>query len=114
MTVDELHAKMEAEFRAVDGEFKAIDSRFKAIDSQFKAVDGQFKAVREEFKAVRTDIKSLDQHITTEGVNTRQHFDVVAEHFKEYTKALADGIGRNTERLDEHDKRITILERRGS
>jgi hypothetical protein len=60
----------------------------------------------------RQHFATLDQRITSEGVNTRQHFDVVAEPFKEYTKALADGIARSTARLDAHDERITALERR--
>ena len=83
MTVDELHTKMEAEFKAVRAEIKAESGK-------------------------------LEQRITVEGINVRQHFDVVAEHFKEYTKVVADGSVRNTERLDEHQKRITALERRGS
>jgi len=66
MTVDELHTKMEAEFKAVRAEIKA------------------------------------------DGEATRLHFDVVAEQFK----VLADGSARNTERLDDHEKRITELEGR--
>jgi hypothetical protein len=72
MTVDELHTKMEAEFKAVRAEIKA------------------------------------------DGDATRLHFDVVAEQFKEYTNVLADGSARNTERLDDHEKRIKVLERRSS
>ena len=48
--------------------------------------------------------------IKTEGEITRRHFDVVAEQFKGYTRLLADGIARNTERLDDHEKRITAIE----
>ena len=51
MTVDELHTKMEAEFKAVPAEIKA-------------------------------ESEKLEQRIKAEGVSTRQHFDVVAEHFK--------------------------------
>lgn len=58
--------------------------------------------------------KSLNSVSSLKGVSTRQHFDVVAEHFKEYTKVLADGIARNTERLDEHEARIKAVERRSS
>lgn len=46
-----------------------------------------------------------------EGETTRRHFDIVADQFKQYVKVLAaDGTARNTERLDDHDKRLTALE----
>jgi hypothetical protein len=49
-----------------------------------------------------------------EGETTRRHFDVVAEQFRDFTKLLADGTARNTERLDDHEQRITIIENSGS
>jgi hypothetical protein len=39
---------------------------------------------------------------------------VVAEQFREYRKVLANGTARNTERLDDHEKRITTIETRGA
>jgi hypothetical protein len=35
---------------------------------------------------------------------------MVAEQFKDYVKVLADGTARNTERLDDHERRLTALE----
>ncbi|MDQ3068725.1 MAG: hypothetical protein M3R55_03225 [Acidobacteriota bacterium] len=49
--------------------------------------------------------------IKAEGVETRRHFDVVAEQLRDYVKVLADGMARNTERLDQHDTRLGTLER---
>lgn len=80
---------------------------FKSIDGQFKKVDGEFVAVRSEMRAFRAELKA---EIRSEGETTRRHFDVVAEQFKEYVKVLADGTARNTERLNEHDQRLTALE----
>jgi hypothetical protein len=40
--------------------------------------------------------------------------DIRAEEFRDYIKVLADGIARNTERLDNHEQRITAIERSGS
>ena len=62
-----------------------------------------FKRVDDEFVAVRREIKA-------EAETTRRHFDIVAEQFKESVKVLADGTARNTERLNDHDKRLTALE----
>ena len=78
--------------------------------------------MRAEFKDVRTEMKKgfndlqaeLMAAMKVEGETTRRHFDVVAEQFRDFTKVLADGIARNTERLDDHDKRIAVIEGSGS
>ena len=88
MTVDELHTKMDAEFKAVREKMAT-----------------EFHAVREEISTLRVEMKS-------EGETTRRHFDVVAEQFKDYTRVLADGTARNAERLEDHEKRISALEGR--
>ena len=49
-----------------------------------------------------------------EGETIRRHFDIVAEQMKDFNKGLADGIGLNTERLDDHEKRITAIETGGA
>ena len=97
---DDLRREMKAGFKRVDGQFKKVDE-------QFKKVDDEFVAVRTEMQAIRAELKA---EIRSEGETTRRHFDVVAEQFKEYVKVLADGTARNTERLDEHDQRLTALE----
>jgi BMFP domain-containing protein YqiC len=68
MTIDELHAKMEAEFKSVRTDMKT-----------------EFKSVRTEIQAVRSELES---QIRTEGETTRRHFDIVAEQFKDYTRVL--------------------------
>jgi hypothetical protein len=60
------------------------------------------------------ELAAVQARITAEGETTRRHFDIVAEQFKDQTKVLADGIGRNTERLDDHEKRISTIESRRS
>ena len=62
-----------------------------------------------EFAAVRAHV---DARITAESETTRRHFDIVAEQIKDHTKVL--GIGRHTERLDDHEKRISTIESRSS
>ena len=104
---DDLRSEMKAGFKRVDGQFKKIDEQFKKVDEQFKKVDDEFVAVRTEMQAIRAELKA---EIRSEGETTRRHFDVVAEQFKEYVRVLADGTARNTERLDEHDQRLTALE----
>jgi transcription termination factor NusB len=75
---------------------KEMDARFEQVDARFQQVDARFDELKAEIKA--------------DGETTRRHFDVVAEQFREFTKVLADGIARNTERLDDHERRITTIE----
>lgn len=91
-----------------------MNAGFKKIDNEFLAVRAEFVAVRAEmtagFKKVDEKFTQVDDQIKAEGETTRRYFDIVAEQFKEHVKVLADGTGRNTERLDDHEKRLTVLE----
>jgi hypothetical protein len=77
-----------------------IDELDRKTQAGFRQVEDNLQA---GLQAVRAEIKA-------EADITRRHFDIVAEQFKEYTKLLADGIAHNSDRLDDHDKRITALE----
>ncbi len=82
---------------------------FKRVDAQFKKVDEEFVTVRTEMQALRTELKA---EMKAEGEITRRHFDIVAQQFKDYVKVIADGTARNSERLDDHDKQITLHDKR--
>jgi hypothetical protein len=101
---DDLRSEMKAGFKRVDDEFVAVRTE---VQAGFKRVDDQFVAVRTEMQALRTELRA---EMKAEGETTRRHFDIVAEQFRESVKVLADGTARNTERLDDHDKRLTALE----
>ena len=87
--------------------FKNVDDRFKRVDDHFKRIDDHFVAFRTEMQAFRVELKA---EIRSEGQKTRSHIDIFAAQFKDYVKVLADGTARNTERLDDHDRRLTALE----
>ena len=105
MTIDDLHTQMTTEFKGVRTE---MTTEFAAVRTEMSA---EFTAVRAE---VKTQGEGLDARIKAEGHTTRRHFDMVAERFKEFTKVPADGIGRNTERLNDHETRISAIETRRS
>jgi hypothetical protein len=70
--------------------------------------------LRAEIAASATTVtETLGTEMRLVGETTRRQFDLVAEEFRDYTKALADGTARNTERLDDHERRITAIERPG-
>jgi Skp family chaperone for outer membrane proteins len=103
---DDLRSEMKAGFTKVDDEFVDVRTEMRA---GFKKVDDEFVTVRTEMQALRTELKA---EMKAEGDTTRRHFDIVAEQFKEYVKVLADGTARNTERLDDHDTRLTGHDKR--
>ena len=100
MKIADLKKDMDARFEQVDARFERVDARFEQVDARFESVETQLRALRAEMK--------------TEAETTRRHMDIRAEEFRDYVKVLADGIARNTERLDNHEQRITAIERSGS
>lgn len=136
MKVNELKAamdaqllEMKAQFAEVDQRFAQVDQRFAQVDQRFEQVDQRFAQVDERFDKVDERLDTLDARITTEGVDTRRHFDVVAEDLKSQIRLIASAVVANTatlerhintslsERktvsaaLDDHEVRLTVLER---
>jgi len=121
--VNELKAAMDAGFAEVDRRFAAVDRRFAEVDQRFAEVDQRFAQVDARFDA-------LDERITRESETTRRHFDVVAEDLRSDMRMIADAVATMSttlerhmssaavERttvsaaLDDHEVRLTTLERR--
>jgi hypothetical protein len=105
MTIDELRDEMQAGFANIRTGLRA------EIDASATSVMG---ILRTEIQASATTVvDTLRAEMKVEGETTRRHFDLVAEEFRDYTKALADGTSRNIERLNDHERRITQIERPG-
>jgi chromosome segregation ATPase len=90
--------------QSVDRGFKAVDRRFKGVDRRFEAVDGRFEAVDHRFDRIEHTIERSAEE-------TRRHFEVIAESLRDDFRLFADAIARHSERLDQHDARLTRLER---
>ncbi len=82
------------------------------LDALSVSVDKRFEAVDRRLETIENRLDTIDDRITDEGKTTRRHFDIVAEQFRDHVGALADGIARNSERLDGHEQRLTALETR--
>lgn len=52
----------------------------------------------------------LKQFIKKQGVETRRHFDVVAEDLRSSMTQIAEGVSTNSELLEQLDKRLEIIE----
>jgi hypothetical protein len=82
----------------MDARFEGMDARFEAMDARFEGMDARFKSIDAQFDDVRSDIAKLDAKLDRR------------------TKALADALAgsdhRQRNRLDDHEKRLTRLEKR--
>lgn len=94
MSIEELRGEVQTGFKKVDEEFVAVRAE---MQDGFKRVDQEFVAVRAEIKA--------------EAEATRRHFDIVAEDMKDLIKIVAEATAQNPQRLDDHEKRLTKLEK---
>lgn len=56
--------------------------------------------------------EELKRLITDSAVQTRQHFDVVAEGLRKEVQLVAEGVISNGERIDRMDSRIDRLDER--
>jgi outer membrane murein-binding lipoprotein Lpp len=108
--VDALSSTVDGLSSTVDGLSSTVGALSSSVDERFNAVDKRFDAVDKRFDAMDKRFDAMDTRILQEAETTRRHFDIVAEQFKDYVKVLADGTARNTERLDDHEKRLQALE----
>jgi hypothetical protein len=99
LSVRELKTEMDGRFRELktdlDGRFGDVDRRFAEVDHRFEEVDHRFD---------RLEARMHEEHI-----ETRRHFDVVAEQLKTDMKLMVEGC---YSRLDDHERRIQALEKR--
>ena len=56
--------------------------------------------------------RQLRGEIARSAEETRRHFNIVAESLRDDFRIFADAISVHSERLDQHDARMTRLERR--
>ena len=92
--------------------FELVDQRFQQVDQRFEQVDQRFEQVDQRFEQVQRQFAELSAQIATEAQNTRRHFDMAVEQMKAERNVVLDQSLAARERLDDHERRITRLERR--
>ena len=66
----------------------------------------------ERTKADKTDLRRVRREIRQSALETRRHFDVVAESLRDDIRLLAEAVVGHSERLGNHEVRIQRLEQR--
>ena len=84
MTIEELHAEMQAGFARIENRFKKVEARMRA-----------------ELK------RELNRHENT----LRTHFDVMVEKMQDSVKLVAEATAHHSVRLGDHETRIKRLEK---
>lgn len=82
--------------RLFEEKSSADGERFTQIDQRFTQIDRRFDELRAEIQMTAAD--------------TRRHFDVVYEKFRQDLKPLANGVAHHATVLDEHEARLVRLE----
>ncbi len=130
MDVSELKGDMDRQFEGVARQFETIDRRFDAVDRRFEEMFALVASQKDETRRfILEEGERTRRDMLEESESTRRHFDIVVEQVKSernlaLDKAIAadERTGRLTatnaaahvgfsSRLDEHELRLTRLER---
>jgi septal ring factor EnvC (AmiA/AmiB activator) len=85
---------MDAETRAY------LDQTLGALQQGFGTVREELATVREELATVRADVDEVRREVRESAVETRRHFDVVAEYLRHDLSGIAEGVIVLSERAD--------------
>ena len=80
-----------------------IEQRFGGLEGRFGGLEGRFDGLEGRFAAI-------EAALLTTAAETRAHFDVVAEKFRDDVRTIADGYDHHTTVLDNHEARLQRLE----
>ena len=75
-------------------------------------VDPQFRRLRSDVRLLKRDVRELREYVSQTAIETRRHFDIVAESVRQEIRLVAEAVDGHSHRLDNHEGRITRLERR--
>jgi hypothetical protein len=111
LSVRELKTEMDGRFHNLKTE---MDGGFRDLRTE---MDGRFRDLRAEmdagFRELKTEMNgrfaAVDHRSHEEHIETRRHFDVVAEQLRTDMKLIVEGC---YSRLDNHERRIQALEKR--
>jgi hypothetical protein len=92
---------------------KTTVSELKVGVDQLKVRVDQLKGhVDERFEQVDRLFAELRAEMREDGERTRRHFDIVAERMETNWTLLAEGFQADHGRLEDHERRLDILEKR--
>ncbi|MGE5242649.1 MAG: hypothetical protein ACM3SQ_00290 [Betaproteobacteria bacterium] len=120
-TLETLGAKIIALGLAIDRRFEQVDKRFEQVDRRFEQVDKRFEQVDKRFEQVDKRFEQVDRRLD----EVKAHLRIEIEALGTRLTAAFDGViaavqyeaanraahAAFEKRLDDHDLRLTALER---
>jgi hypothetical protein len=118
--------RIDAGFRGVnarldtlDTGFRGVNTRLDAMDTGFVGVNARLDTVDAGLTEVRADLGDLTAHVfeirdalLADNVKNREHVSIKVEALRSEMKVYADGVIAHTDKLENHETRITKLETR--
>lgn len=105
MTVGQLKTHVDARFGQVDARFEQVDVRFEQVDARFEQIDKRFDELKAHTSALFESLQD-DIHKVADGVAAQTNA------FAVFQREIAGDRARYEGRLDDHEARISRLERR--
>ena len=118
MKVIELKTAMDGGFAEVRADITEVKADIVVMKADIAELKADVVEIKEDIVLMKADIVTLDKRVTSEGITTRRHFDVVAEGLRsdmkliaEAAMATANALERSTaEMRSEHATFISVLE----
>ena len=99
--------------RAMERRFDTMERRFDAMEQRFGGLEQRFDGLEQRFDGLERTMVDKNE-LASSAAETRRHFDVVAESIRADVRLFADPIRGHTDQLNQHETRITRLERRSN
>jgi hypothetical protein len=88
-----------------------VDPRFRTIRRDIRGLKRDVRGLKGDVRGLKGGMKSLREHVDESALETRRHFDVIAESLRSEIRLIAEVFDSHSQRLDDHENRITRLER---
>jgi chromosome segregation ATPase len=100
--MNERFGEINAQFGQINAQFGEINAQFGRINERFDQINDRFGEVDRRFDDVDRRFNEVDRRIDEKAIETRRHFDVVAERLESKVELLAEGFRGVDHRLEEH------------
>jgi chromosome segregation ATPase len=117
MTVDQLRRYVDPRFRTIRKEIRGLKrdvGGLKRDVGRLKRDVGGLKrdvgGLKRDFAEMKREQRSLRNDVHQAAVETRRHFDIVAESLRSEIRLIAEAVDGHSQRFDNHETRIRRLE----
>lgn len=104
--------KIDAGFRGVNARLDALDTGFSGVNTRLDTVDTGLADVRADLGDLKAHVFEIRDALFADNVKNREHVSIQVDALRSEMKVYADGVIAHTDKLENHETRITKLETR--